>query len=765
MKKYKEELKVVREMFYNEETMFGIYSCKPIRYNSEIVNKWGSVSIKGTTRKLAVGEKYDVLFEGRYEDDYGGHYRILEVSPEKLNTVEDQDRFLKAIIADNHFASLKKVYPSEKLVDLIMNDGINVKKTKGIKQKTLASIKEKVENNAGVSVLIAKLHALNLSVNKIDRIMKHFGNSDSAIKAIDENIYNLCELPHFGYLTVDKVALARGDNPTNTNRIKACVDYLLKKNHSDGHTWSYKEEILSEAVKTLNIDSTIVNDEFNNFSNNKEYFYNGEVITFNKIRDKEFSLYENLTRIQDSFEPPILQDIDEKIEKIEQNQGFKFTEEQRGTILSVASNHGVSIINGLAGSGKSSVIKCIISLLGVESYMTATLSGKAANILEKNGLNASTIHRMLKWNPKNNGFQYNEHQKLPFDVIVLDEISMNSIDLILAVVKATENKCKVVLVGDSGQLPSIGNASGDVLRDLLDTNQFPSFELTKVHRQKGQNSGILEVASLVREGQQLMPYDYSGKEVYGELEDQTLISYRDKLSILPDILNISKAYKSKINYPEDLFDFQVIVPNRERGDLSARNVNIKLQEIFNSLEKPSLNRNGYDYRQSDKIISVGNKYSIEIFDDEFDYYDHLNNSNVSTEKNQPKVRTTNIYNGTLGYIFDVNVSEKTLLIQFEDVKGIVAIAQSDADTIELAYAATCHRMQGSGIKNVICVLSFESFMLLTKQMLYTMVTRTSGKGVLLVENNAMYTAIQNDAGRRRTFLKDIINSKREGSND
>ena len=430
----------------------------------------------------------------------------------------------------------------------------------------------------------------------------------------------------------------------------------------------------------------------------------------------------------------------------------------RRIIIEVASDHGISIINGLAGSGKSSVIKCIITLLETDSYMTATLSGKAANILEKNGLHASTIHRMLKWNPKNNGFQYDEYEKLPYEAIVLDEISMNSIDLILAVIRATEDGCKIIMVGDSGQLPSIGNASGDVLRDLLDTNQFPSFELTKVHRQKGQNSGILEVASLIREGKQLLPYDHSGKEVYGELEDQTLISYRDKMSILPDILNISRAYKAKIKSPEDLFDFQVIVPNREKGDLSSRNINTKLQEIFNNLEKPALNRNGYDYRQSDKIISVGNKYSIEIFDDEFAYYDFLEQSNDLSEENKPKTRTTNIYNGTLGYIFDVNINEKTLLVQFEDVNGLVAISQSDADTIELAYAATCHRMQGSGIKNVICALSYESFMMLTKQMLYTMVTRASSKGALLVENNAMYTAIQNDAGRRRTFLKEIINN-------
>src|SRR5690606_3771361 len=147
---------------------------------------------------------------------------------------------------------------------------------------------------------------------------------------------------------------------------------------------------------------------------------------------------------------------------------------------------------------------------------------------------------------------------------------------------------KLIITGDNMQLPCIGY--GDILTDLLNTDEFPKYELSQVHRQAAK-SGILSLASSVRNGNQIMPYNSSGKEVYGELQDQTVISYEEKERILPDILQIARAYKTRVNSPEDLLEFQVIVSNRERGALSVRNLNTKLQEIFNNTNKPALNRN------------------------------------------------------------------------------------------------------------------------------------------------------------------------------
>lgn len=751
------ELEVGKELFYGEDSMFGIYSMKPVNYQREVkTNSWGSISLQGTTRRLKEGEQYEVRFEGGYSHPkYGEYFKIVEIAPERLNTVSEQDNFLRAIIADNHFLSLKNAYPDTLLVDAILEDKINTNKTKGIKAKTLAKIKTTVQNNAGISVLISRLNELELSTSKIERILKHFGSPDKAVQAIEESIYNLCELKNFGFLTVDSVALKRGDNPTNENRIYACIDHLLKTDNQEGDTWSDKEKVLTEAITMLNIDKELVVDAVEAMSGFEEYYTSDTRLAFSRVRDKEIAIYKHLKRIENSYIRPHITDIDDRIDRAELKQGFKFTDEQRHTIVECLKGNGVSIINGVAGSGKSFVVKSIVNILQEDNYMSACLSGKAANILMKNGIQSSTIHRMLKWEPASNGFMYGLENKLPYKLLMLDEMSMNNINLTLSVLEAVKDGTMLLLVGDSGQLPSIGLASGNILRDLLDTKRFPVYEFTKVHRQ-AEKSGILEIASRIRSGTQLMPYNSSGREIYGELQDQTIISYADKGAIVGDIIKICRAYKPKISRPEDLFDFQVIVANRERGELSVRNLNIRLQEIFNNTDKPSLNRNGYNYLQGDKIISQGNSYGQPVFEDEFKYLDYLD-SNQEEDEMENSTREVDIFNGTLGYIYDVNVREKTILVQFEGVQGLVAILQQDMDNIDLAYAATCHKMQGSGIRDVICGLSFDAYKLLSKQMLYTMVTRGSGKGVLLVENNAMFQAINTDVSlSRKTFLADFM---------
>lgn len=745
IKEYDLELEVVREMFFSEESLFGIYSCKPIHYNREVVNKWGNLSIKGTTRRLAVGDKYEIKFEGAYEDKYGEHFIIKEVAPEKLNTVSDQDRFLKAVLADNHFKSLKDAYPNDKLVDLILGDLIDVSKTKGIKKKTLTKIKNTVETNAGVSVLIAKLHMLNLSTGRVEKVMQHFGSSDLALKAIEDNIYSLCDIPTFGFVTVDKSALARGDNPTNNNRIKACIDFMLKRDNQSGHTYSIKDEVLTNTTEMLKINYDIVAEELNSLSSNKQYYTESDIIAFSAIYNKEKAIFKHLKRLRDTYIIPSIRGIEDKLIDAEIQQGFKFTDEQRDTIIESA-KHGVCVINGKGGTGKTAIVKGLIDSLGHPKYMSCALSGKASSVLIQRGINSSTIHRMLGRGEKG-GFLYGEDLKLSYDIVVVDEVSMINIDLFLSVIKAIKDGGKLLIVGDSGQLPAIG--TGDVLRDLLQTDAFPKFELTKVHRQAAK-SGILQLANEIREGNQIMPYDTNGKEVYGELQDQTVISFSDKTSIPYNVLEIARAYKGRIKTSQDLLDFQVIVSNRERGELSVRRMNIEMQKIFNGNDSPSLNRNGYDFKSRDKVISQGNSYGQYAFNDDVEYYEFLEGDE------EEAVREVDIFNGTMGYVVDISTKHKVAFIQFEGIDGLVVYHQSDLDKIDLAYAITVHKSQGSSVRHLVFALDFSSYTLLSRQLVYTALTRCSQKGVALVESKALYKAIETNASSRRTFLQEII---------
>lgn len=743
VKEYYLEMRVLKEIYYKEEDMFGIYSCKPVHYNKEILNKYGNVSVQGTTRKLKVGETYEIKMEGAFTHSrYGDYYKIVYVNADALDTIEDQDTFLKALLP-SHFESLKSAYPNSLLVNLILEDGIDVSKTKGIKEKTLASIKSKVKENADIALLMSKLHELGLSISMLDKILKHYGTSDVALHSINQNIYNLCKIKTFGFLTIDRIALNRGDNPTNKNRIKACIDYALKQDGNDGNTWLPKEDLLNNTEKMLDISQDYISDTLQDMISNSELFDVSGKIAFPFAYKQEEEILRELIRIRDSYTPDGISEavLDSRIKRAEEAQGFELTEDQRFSIMDGA-RHGVIILNGAAGSGKTLCIKSLVDSLGISNVITVALSGKAVKILSNRGLNASTIHRML-------GMVSDKNPYLPYDVIVVDEMSMVSASLFLELLRHTSDGTKLILAGDSAQLPSIGLCSADILRDLLQTKIFPSYELTKVHRQ-AKASGILEKAYEIRSGKQLFPYNFSGSESFGESGDQIIASYtKEQKSQIPfDALQIAESYKKRVKSVEDLFDFQVLVPNRKSGVLSAMSLNISMQKIFNDLSKPYISRNNYNFRELDKIIAQGNSYDVLAYDSLNNYLD-----------NKPSV-VTNVYNGTMGYIHTILEEEKIALIKFEDLEQLVPYSADELEKIDMAYAITIHKAQGSGIENCLICCDFSAYKLLSRQLIYTSITRASKKCIMLVEGNALYSAIQNDiSSNRRTFLADLIISK------
>lgn len=757
VKEFKMELEIGKELFYDESQMYGMYSCKPVYYTREIqVNNFGSFTVKGQTRRLLEGESYDITFDGSYPNTnprYDDFYKIVQVEPERLDSVENQDKFLQAIITENQFNSLKNAYPDPNLlVDLILEDKIDTSKTKGIKEKSLAKIKFQVEQNAHISILIAKLNTLNLSTSSINKLLVHFKTSQAVIQAIDENIYNLCEVSSFGFLTVDKSAVQhRGDEPTNENRITACVTYLLKKHNSEGHTWSHRHEIVQETIELLNINQSFVEDMISKLKELDELYIDENRLARKHIREQEEEIRNHLWRIYSAYTPPSKQRVENRIGAVEDKQGFKFTEEQRDAILE-SSRDGVALVNGAAGTGKSTVIKGLVDSLGSDNYLISALSGKAVQVLTGRNIKASTIHRMLGYN--GSSFSYDEIEPLRFDIYGIDEMSMVDVSLFLSILKAIPSGSKILLIGDSGQLPAV--TYGDVFLDLLNSKAFPSYELTQVHRQ-AKKSGVLNLANSIRRGEQIMPYNSSGREVFGELEDQTVIGYSfsDKNNIAYDVLKIAQSYLPNLKKPEDIIDFQVIVTNRERGNLSVRNMNIELQKIFNDMDKPFLSRGNYNYRVGDKIIAQGNSYKLVGYNSVNHYLKELETRALVGEDEEDVQGSVNIYNGSMGIIKEI--CDKTALIQFENMSELIPFSQGDMDKIDMAYACTVHKMQGSGIENIVFAFDFSSYLLLSRQLLYTAITRASGKGVILCESNAMHQAIENDINlTRRTFLGELL---------
>ena len=751
--------KVGKQLFYNQESMFGGYSFYLTEASEEINvdKKWGNFVVTGNCPMLIKDKEYEFTMQATWSKKYGDGYSFVDVKERKLTTVQDQQEYLKQIISTRDANNLISAYPNVMIVDYIKQDKIDTNKVKGIKATKLKKIKDKLSMYENLQVALVELKDLGISMNALQKLVNHFGSQDSLINNVKANIYCLIEIDMFGFDKVDTYAMNRGDNPNSPYRIKACFEHLLKDEGNDGHSWVSIDEMISKAETKLKIDTVHIVNVMNEIMEDKKgkFYTDNERIALRKYYHYESGIKSHLDRLVKNYQP---QTEYISIDELEKELNIEFTDEQKEAILN-AQKSGVFILNGKAGSGKTTVLKAIIDSHNTTNYMACALSGKATKVLYSKGIKSMTIHRML--GVANEGrFHYNEEDKLPYDIIVVDESSMVNSQLFYSILQAVEDGSKIIIVGDNEQLPAIG--VGAVFNDLLQTNFYPNKELTKVHRQ-ALKSGILSSANQIREGEQINKrYDYS-PQVYGELKDMVLYPMKDREDIFSTILQIAKGYYEKYKNTW-LYDFQIITALKQRGENSVKNLNKELQGVFNNLELDYLERNGYQFRQYDKVIHSGNNYSALVVTDLKTYhqYKELDADEIEElmEKNVDDfIPFTNqsVFNGTIGKIEYIDFDKKEALIQFEDLNGLVVYTQQELNMIELAYAITIHRSQGMGIKNVLVTFDYVAYKLLSRQMVYTSFTRASEKLVVICEQGALHKAIETDSGlSRNTFLKDMI---------
>lgn len=714
------ELKVLvdRKIYYNEDSSFGVFAVKPLTNKDQIqLNRYNNITIRGTMPELLVGKEYNVIVTESNHPKYGHGYDVVLVKFNKPTTVEEQQLYIRTILHPRYAEAIIAKYPNHKIIDMIQDGTFDYTGIKGIKKVRFERIKRDLLSNLEIQDILIDLKDLKLTPKAARKILDHFGSSILAVKKIKENIYCLTDIHGFGFKTVDEFALNRGDSKYNPNRIIAGIKYLLTQEEQNGHSWVGLDIVFKEGERLLGIDKKYISDTINELKNNNqnELYISDHQISLYRNYYYEKQIKEMLFDLLQSKPIVRVKDIDKKIAEIEQEYGVTYTHEQKNAIH-LACENNVFILNGRGGTGKTFTLKAILEILKDYEHICCALSGKASKIMSSHGLNAMTIHRALEYDGK--GFTYGYDNKLPYPIIVIDEAGMNSNYIMYHIISAVQKGAKLIIVGDSGQLSPIG--AGNVFDDLIKSKAFPMQELTIVQRQ-AQKSGILSCANQIREGKQIIEKDQYGKHVFGELKDFIVLSYDNKENIKNMVIEISKKYKDRVN------DFQVICGMKTRGELSVKQLNIELQQIFNPENKPFIERHGYCYKVGDKIIQNGNNYYDEVF------------------------------NGTFGYIIDVKPELNEIDIQFEDKEELVCYKGDDIDQIELAYAITCHRSQGSTIPIVLFVVDYSSYMLLSKQFVYTGITRSSKGCIMLCENRALRYAIRTDhSGKRNTFLKDML---------
>lgn len=733
------KVRVARQMFYNSSSSFGVYAFEPLEKKEEVkyINKsFGNFVVSGVTFQLFEGNEYNVIIQEKDHPKYGKGYEFVSVKQDKPSSVKEQQAYIRAMLKESQANAIIEAYPNEKILDLMKEDKFDYSNIKGIGEKTYAKIKRFLLDNLDIQEAITELKDLGITFKSMKKLIDYFGSAELVVHKVKENIYNLCVVKSFGFKTVDAYALNRGDEKENSNRIYAGIKYIVQEEENSGHSWISINNLIDKAIKLLDIDSCYIEDMVTELKNKKynEFYIDDERIAMSKTYYCELDIKNKLLKLLESNSKTKVNNVDEKIKKIEEIQGFEFTDEQKQAIDKAIENN-VLVINGKGGVGKTSVLKGILGVMNNYSYMTCALSGKASKVLNENGLNSMTIHRMLGYDPQDK-FRHNGKNPLPYHIIVLDEASMVNINLFHSLVDAIKLDSKFIIVGDSGQLTSIG--VGAIFRDLLKSDKIPRIELTKVQRQ-AQKSGILSGANTVREGKQLVGrYDY-GKHVLGELKDFFIFNQEDKDSIKNILLDICNKYKGK-----NIDEFQVITGLKERGEISVVKLNKELQEIFNTKEGNSIKRGKYEYYTNDRVIQSGNNYDAGVRGD------------------------LSVYNGTLGKIVRIEVGDKKkgeyskAWIKFEDIDELIPYNQEEMDQIELAYAISVHKSQGSSIPNVVFVFDYSSYMLLSRQFVYTGISRASKACVMICESSALQHAIRTDhSDVRRTFLAEMLNKDEE----
>ncbi len=571
------------------------------------------------------------------------------------------------------------------------------------------------------------------------------------INIVQNNPYKLVEdVGRIGFSTADKIAQKMGINPESEFRIRAGILHLLKEtSERDGNTFLPKLILIEQLSRLLDIDfhekSDLLSDVVNKLMFDgivREIEFNEEVcLMLDKFFITERKVAQRLIKLREES-PSMNLDLSSEIEDFERINKIQFHNDQKKAI-EMAVNQGVCVITGGPGTGKTTIIQCILSILQAQNKTVGLLAptGRAAKRMSEScGQPASTIHRALMINPSkkdglldeyDNMFIYNEKNRLPFDVVIVDEVSM--VDVILAshLLKALKSGSKLLLVGDKNQLPSVG--AGNVLADIINSGEIECCNLTQIYRQN-EKSLIVTNAHLINNGE--MPkLDNSSKDFFFEQKNEQ-----------EDILNTIVELQSKRipNFLKiDTSKIQVLSPLKS-GVCGVDNLNNKLQQVINPQHASSeeIMVGQTIFRKGDKVMQTINNYDLE--------WQKIVGKFVEYGEG--------VFNGDIGFITSVNRQIGNLEVTFED--GRVAVYnRTDISQLNLSYAITVHKSQGSEFDVVIMPIIGGAPTILTRNLLYTGVTRAKKMVVLVGKKYQLKFMVENNYTAKRysalsIFLKE-----------
>lgn len=618
---------------------------------------------------------------------------------------------------------------------------------KGISDRMAREFHEQFREKQGMRNAMMYLQQYHISGDLAVKIYKQYG--DSMRDILENNPYRMIEdINGIGFKTADSIAERMGISGESEYRIRAGVLYALQLASQYGHVYLPDRELIRFCVDLLGVREDSLSHIIESLSIDRKL----KIVTKQTDDCTELQVYSWPSYFAEIAVARMLcnlntrSDIDEgfvmhRLRKIEDNLDIELDEIQRRAVLE-ASRNGVMILTGGPGTGKTTTINAIISLFesNGKSILLAAPTGRAAKrMTEATGREAKTIHRLLevtRMNPDGNDFRHgifarDESNPLETDVVIIDEVSMVDIHLMNALLRAIPVGTRLILVGDGDQLPSVG--PGNVLRDILASGTFASVCLTKIFRQ-AEESDIVVNAHKIRNGEDIR-LDNKSKDFF--------IMRRSDPSVIISV--VSELVRDKLpKYVEATpMDIQVLTPMR-KGELGVENLNRMLQDFMNpkNEQKVEYATRGVVFREGDKIMQIRNNYQMEW--------------EVRSARGTIMDSGMGIYNGDIGVIKKINRFAEEMEVLFDDNKTVYYPFSSSED-LEHAYAVTIHKSQGSEYPAVVMPVLSGPRMLMTRNLLYTAVTRATRCVTIVGSENAIHQMIANaNEQKRYTGLCDRI---------
>ena len=700
---------------------------------------------KGSMPALNARDTYTMVAHLVEDAKYGLQYEVdLMCLDYDLTDKDDQLKFFSFFLTPTQTAALYENCDNP-LVLLQNHDTKALMKIKGIGPVTAQRMINKYEDSKDLSLAFVRFYDLGLTKGAIEKLVHFYGSPEAAVEVIEKNPYLLIiQVPGYGWAKADAIAMSQGLAHDSDERMGAyLVHYLREQAEMNGNSWVSVEDlcVVIDQVCDPQNDERIYELIRRNIKNHVLYYdKETERVGLMEYRELEQQIANEILRIQRGaahieINPERAETI---IRSVELEQGFEYTEEQRTAIWNTLNNQ-FSILTGSAGVGKSSVVNGIAHVLEAHDFRVAqvSLSGRAASKLtEITHIEGKTIHRLLKYDPESGKFFHNKENPLPYDIIIGDEVSMWGGEITLSLLQAIPTGAKVLFIGDTKQLEAIGLAS--VLTDTIKSNTMPTVQLTKIQRQQA-DSGIITQSLKVACGEQIVGPKTSGVEYRGVRKDFKLVTYIDSALTQSKIIDEFKELYINQHVPAN--DIQVLVPMRSRGEASCRALNLAIQEIVNGtpsvdeITVPYTDGNykySYTYRPNDRIIIMKNNYKT-----------------INIEGNKEP-----IYNGNVGYI--KQIGPDFMIVNLTE-QGDIVLGAEDYNNLSLGYAITVHKKQGDSSPYVIGAIDSSSYALMSKELLYTMITRARKYCVLIGQKKILQQAVRiSRVKTKQTWLCELL---------